>query len=141
MRSIVSDSMGQPRFRALLIGIFAAIALLLAAAGIYGVLSYSVTQRTHEIGIRVALGAARRDVLRMVVRQGMLLAAVGIAAGLAGGAIASRVLSSLLFGVRPTDPATFVAVSAILLAVAFVACFLPARRATRIDAMTALREE
>jgi putative ABC transport system permease protein len=100
-----------------------------------------VTQRTHEIGIRVALGAARRDVLRMVVRQGMLLAAVGIAAGLAGGAIASRVLSSLLFGVRPTDPATFVAVSAILLAVAFVACFLPARRATRIDAMTALREE
>ena len=141
MEEIVSDSMGQPRFRAFLTGAFGAIALLLAAIGIYGVLSYSVSQRAHEIGIRVALGASRSAVLRLVVGQGMSLAAIGVGIGLVGGAIASRLVSTLLFGVAASDLPTFVGVPAILLLVALAACAIPGRRAMRIDPMTALREE
>jgi putative ABC transport system permease protein len=140
MEEIVAESTGQPRFRAFLIGIFAGVALLLAAIGIYGVLSYSVAQRTHEIGIRVALGAERGRVLRLVVGQGMRLAAIGVGIGLLGGAFGSSVVSKLLFGVAPRDPATFVAVPAVLLAVALFACLVPARRASSVDPMTALRE-
>jgi putative ABC transport system permease protein len=141
MEEIVSESMGQPRFRAFLTGVFGAIALLLAAIGIYGVLSYSVSQRAHEIGIRVALGASRSAVLRLVVGQGMSLAAIGVGIGLLGGAIASRLVAALLFGVAATDLPTFVGVPAILLLVALAACAIPGRRAMRIDPIAALREE
>jgi predicted permease len=141
MRSVVSDSMGQPRFRALLIGIFAGIALLLAAAGIYGVLSYTVMQRTHEIGIRVALGAERGHVLRLIVGHGMRLAAIGVGIGLLGGLAVSRFLKAVLFGVETTDLATFAAVPGILLLVALAACAIPGWRATRVDPVVALREE
>jgi putative ABC transport system permease protein len=141
METIVADSMDQPRFRAFLTAIFAFIALLLAAIGIYGMLSYSVAQRTHEIGIRIALGAGSSDVLRLIVAQGMSPAAIGVAAGVLGGAIVSRLVAALLFEVAPTDLPTFVAVPAILLLVALAACVIPAARATRVDPTVALREE
>jgi putative ABC transport system permease protein len=141
MDEIVDSATGQPRFRALLTGVFAAIALLLAAIGIYGVLSYSVARRVHEIGIRVALGAERRDVLRLVVGRGMLLAVRGVAIGLAGGALAGRLVSGLLFGVTAADVPTFLAVPAVLLSVAFGACLVPGLRALRVDPVVALREE
>jgi putative ABC transport system permease protein len=141
METIVADSMDQPRFRAFLTAIFAFIALLLAAIGIYGMLSYSVAQRTHEIGIRIALGAGSSDVLRLIVAQGMSPAAIGVAAGVLGGAIVSRLVAALLFEVAPTDLPTFVAVPAILLLVALAACAIPAARATRVDPTVALREE
>jgi predicted permease len=141
MAQILSDSLATQRLAMLLLSIFAAGALVIAAVGIYGVMSYAVVQRTHELGIRLALGAQPRDVLRLVIRQGMLLALAGIAVGLVGALLLTRVLTTLLYGVRATDPATFTAVSLLLLMVALTACFIPAHRATRVDPLIALRYE
>jgi predicted permease len=144
MEEIASESMSAQRFPMILLGIFAALALLLASVGIYGVISYSVTQRVHEIGIRMALGAHKRDVFRMVVGQGLALALAGLAIGVVAALILTRVLSSfslLLYGVGASDPVTFITVSVMLLFVAVVACYLPTRRAMRVDPMVALRHE
>ncbi|HEX8180907.1 MAG TPA: ABC transporter permease [Pyrinomonadaceae bacterium] len=141
MAQILSDSLAAQRLSMLLLSLFAAGALIIAAVGIYGVMSYSVVQRTHELGIRLALGAQPRDVLRLVIRQGMLLALAGVAVGLIGALLLTRVMTTLLYGVHPTDPVTFTAVSLILLTVALTACFIPARRATRVDPLIALRDE
>jgi predicted permease len=137
----LSQSLARRRFAMLALGLFAAVAMLLAAVGIYGLMSYAVAERTREIGIRVALGAQTGDVLKLVVGQGMLLAAVGVAVGLVGAAGVTRVMSSLLFGVGATDPVTFAAPSLLLAGVALLACYLPARRAMRVDPMVALRYE
>ena len=139
MDDVFSDSVSRPRFLAQLLGIFASVALLLAAIGTYGILAYSVTERRHEIGIRMALGADRRGVLTMVIRQGLTVTLAGLVVGLVGAIAVSRLASSLLFGVKPTDPLTFVSVSAFIVAVAIVACLVPARRATRVDPLSALR--
>jgi predicted permease len=139
MDQIVSRSVAEPRFQAILLGSFGGLGLILAIVGIYGVISYGVTQRTAEIGVRMALGAQPANVLRMVIREGMLLAAAGIAAGIVGALALGRVLQSLLFEVKPTDPATFVSVAIALALVALVACYIPARRAMRVDPMVALR--
>jgi predicted permease len=141
MDAYVADSVSAPRFQAILLGGFAALAMLLAAVGIFGVISYAVAQRTQEIGVRRALGAGTARVMRLVLVQALGLAAAGVAIGLAGALAISRVLRTMLFGVTPTDTLTFTAVSAGLLAVAFLASYLPARRAARIDPMTALRWE
>ena len=141
MNQLVYRSASAPRFNSALLGVFAALALVLAAVGIYGVMSYAVAQRTHEIGVRVALGARTSDILLQVVRQGMLPAAAGIAIGTAGAWAVTRFLSSLLFGVTPTDPVTFALVTLLLAAVAVLACILPARRATKVDPVVALRYE
>ena len=141
MEQHLSASAAQPRFRTLLLGLFACVALLLASIGIYGVISYSVTQRTHEIGLRVALGAQSADVLKLVVWQGMRLALVGIVVGVIGAFVVTRVMSSFLFGVSATDPLTFAGVSLLLAVVSFLACYIPARRATKVDPMVALRYE
>ena len=138
---MLSDSIAQPRVYLILVAIFALVGLLLAAIGIYGVISYSVTQRTGEFGVRLALGASSADVLRMVLVDGMKLAGAGIAAGLVGAFALSRLIVSVLYGVTSTDTMTLFGVPAILLAVAIVACYLPARRATRVDPLVALRHE
>jgi putative ABC transport system permease protein len=141
MEQVVSDSTAQPRFYLVLLGTFGIVALILAAVGIYGVMSYSVSRRTHEIGIRMALGAGEGNVLKLVTGQGMLLALMGAAAGLAGALLLTRLMSSLLYGVRPTDALTFVAVSLLLVSVAILGSYIPARRATKVDPMVALRHE
>jgi putative ABC transport system permease protein len=141
MDRIVTDAVTQPRFNMVLLAVFGSIALILSAAGIYGVMSYSVTQRTPEIGIRMALGAQASDVLRMVVGQGMILAAIGIAVGLISSFALTRLISSLLYGVSATDPITFVVISLLLAGVALGACFVPALRAAKVDPTEALRYE
>jgi len=139
MENIVSESVARQRFSMLLLGIFAGLALVLAAVGIYGVMSYSVAQRTREIGIRMALGAQRADVLKLTIGQGLKLVVTGVAFGLAAAVIMTRLMSSLLFGVSATDPMTFVTISFVLVSVAVLASYIPALRATRVDPMFALR--
>jgi putative ABC transport system permease protein len=141
LRQVLSESVAQPRFRTLLIGGFALLATVLAAVGVYGLVSYSVTQRTREIGIRIALGARPEQVMRPVLREGLLLGAAGIALGLAGAAAATRLLASFLFDVEPFDPITFAAVALLLLAITLLASYVPSRRALRVDPITALRAE
>ena len=141
MDQIIARSVADRRFALELLGVFAAVALLLAAIGIYGVMSYSFSQRTHEVGIRVALGAQRLHILRMALAEGMRIVVIGLAAGLVGAGIMTRFFRSMLFDVGTTDPITFLAVSAILAGVALFACYIPARRATRVDPLVALRQE
>jgi len=141
MESIVSEAVTQPRFNLTLLGIFGSIALILSAAGIYGVTSYTVTQRTHEIGIRMAVGARENDVLRLMMRQGMVPAISGLAIGLAAASVLTRLMENFLLGVSATDPLTFGALSILLLSVALLACYFPARKATKVDPMIALRYE
>jgi ABC-type antimicrobial peptide transport system permease subunit len=141
MEEVVDDNSRGQRFLSSLVGSFAALAALLAAVGIYGVLSYAVTQRTRDIGIRMSLGASRARVLGEVLRQGMLLALVGFAFGIAGAFAAGRVMQSLLHEVQPRDPAIFAAAAAFLSLVTLLACYLPARRAARLDPVSALRYE
>jgi putative ABC transport system permease protein len=137
----IARSLSGRRFNMVMLGLFAVLALTLAAVGIYGIVAYSVTERTHEIGVRLALGAQRRDVVAMVVRHGMIMTVAGTGVGLAAAFAVVRVMSGLLFGVSAADPVTFIAIPVLLLAVALAACYIPARRATRVDPMIALRTE
>jgi putative ABC transport system permease protein len=141
MEQVLWSSVARPRFYMLLLTIFAAVALSLAIIGIYGVVSYAVTQRTHEIGLRMALGATPRDILTLVLKQGMTPALAGVLLGLGVSLALTRVLEGLLYDVRPTDPATFFGVTLLFFTVTLLACYIPARRATRVDPMVTLRHE
>jgi predicted permease len=141
MEQVLADSLASQRLSMLLLSVFAGVALILAAVGIYGVLSYTVVQRTHEIGIRMALGARVTDVFKLVVGQAMIMVLIGIAIGLVGAFAITRVMASLLYGVSATDPLTFGLVSLLLATIALIACLIPARRATKVDPMVALRYE
>ena len=141
MQLVMSETLTRPRFYMLLLLLFAGVAAALAVVGIYGVISYSVTQRTHEIGLRMALGARQADVLKLIVRQGILLAGTGIVIGLLAGLAVTRTMAALLFEVRPHDPLTFAAVALMLALVTLFAAYIPAKRATRVDPMVALRHE
>jgi putative ABC transport system permease protein len=137
----LSESFAGRRFHMILLGVFAALALVLSLVGIYGVMSYSVAQRTREIGVRMALGAERRHVLSLVLGQGLVLTLIGIGAGLAGAFALTRFLATMLYGVHPTDAVTFAVVPLLLTAIAILACYIPARRATKVDPLVALRYE
>jgi putative ABC transport system permease protein len=141
MKQLLAESVSGRRFNMLLLSVFALVALVLALVGIYGVMSYTVSQRTHEIGVRIAVGAQPRDVFRLVIGYGMLLAIIGIALGLIGALGLTRLMTTMLFGVEPNDPATFVSITVLLIAVALAACYLPGRRATKVDPLVALRYE
>jgi putative ABC transport system permease protein len=141
MEENISTSVSQPRFRTVLLAIFAISALLLSVVGLYGLMAYSVSQRVHELGIRITLGAQKGDVLKLIVGQGLKLVLIGVAVGLAGAFALSRILSTFLYGVTATDPITFAGVSVTLIAVAFIACYIPALRATKVDPIVALRYE
>src|SRR5262249_38893197 len=141
MRDRISDSMARQRFSTTMLTAFALFALVLAIVGTYGVMSFLVTQGTHDIGIRIALGAQMSNIVWLVVGRGMELAVIGVAVGLLGALALTRLMSSMLFGTTATDPMTFSAVPVILLAIALIAAYLPAKRATRVDPMVALREE
>jgi putative ABC transport system permease protein len=141
MHQVMDEFVGRERFSTLLLGIFAGLATLLAAVGIFGVMSYSVTLRTREIGLRMALGAQPGEVLTLILKQGFLLTLIGIGLGVAGALAVTRVLSGLLFGVGSTDPATFAAIVLLFTFVSLIACYLPAQRATRVDPLIALRSE
>jgi len=138
---LLSESLAEPRFYLMLMGCFAGVALLLVAMGIYSVIAYQVSQRTHEIGIRIALGARTVDVLRLVLRQGMGLVLAGVGVGVIGAYAATRLISTMLFGISPTDPLTFAGIMLLLIGVGLLACYLPARRAAKLDPMVALRCE
>jgi ABC-type antimicrobial peptide transport system permease subunit len=141
MQEVIAETLGERRVSMIVLAAFAALALGLASMGIYGVISYLVGQRTHEIGIRVALGAKQSDVLGMVLREGMRMTVIGVAIGLIAAAGLTRLMANLLFGVSATDPLTFAGVAVVLTFVALVACYLPARRATKVDPILALRHE
>ncbi|MBI3280368.1 MAG: FtsX-like permease family protein [Acidobacteria bacterium] len=141
MKEVVDRRLSQPRFIASLLGIFGLIALALLITGVYGVTAYTVRVRTYEIGIRIALGAARREVLAAVLRRGVRLAVIGIVLGAAGAFVASRALTSALYEIKPADPATFIAAALLVTAASLLASYAPARRATRINPVEALRHE
>ncbi len=141
MKELLADSISRARFATLLLSIFAVVAFMLASVGIYGVMSYSVTQRTNEIGIRIALGASGRSVLGLVLKRGLILAVSGVVVGLIGSLALTRLLTNLLFCVSATDPLTFALAPILLTAVAIVATYIPARRATKVDPLVALRYE
>jgi putative ABC transport system permease protein len=141
MDQLLADSISRSRFTMLLLGIFACIALVLASVGIYGVIAYSVTQRTQEFGIRMALGANRRDVFRLVLGQGTRLTLLGVGLGIVAALVVTRLMATLLYSISATDPLTFAAVALLLALVALAACYIPARRATRVDPIIALRYE
>jgi putative ABC transport system permease protein len=141
MDDLITSALKRPRFNLVLVGIFAATALLLAAVGIYGVMSYLVEQQTREIGIRAALGAKRSDIFKLVIGHGLVMAAIGIVFGLVASVGLTRFLAGLLYGVTTFDPMTFVGISILLLVVSVLACYIPARRATKVDPLVALRYE
>jgi len=141
MEEWLSTGAAQPRINATLVGVFAGVALLIAVIGIYGVLSYSVSQRTREIGVRMAIGAREENVLSLILRQGMMVAMAGIAAGVVCALLFSRVVESIVFGIQVRDPLTFLGAAAVLSVAAAIACYIPARRASRLDPIVALRED
>jgi putative ABC transport system permease protein len=141
MERLISGSVAGQRFNALLLGAFGALALVLAVFGVFGVINYSVAQRTHEIGVRIALGAQRRDIFELIIGQGMRLAFLGIGIGLLGALALTRILADMLYEVSPVDAATFTLVPLLLMGVTLLACYVPARRAAKVDPMIALRCE
>ena len=141
MEAMLSENVAAPRFRTLLFAVFAGLAVCLAMAGVYGVMAYAVGQRSNEIGLRIALGASTGSVLRLIIGQGLVLAGLGLALGLAAAVAGTRLLTSMLFQVKPNDPLVYLAVASLLGIVALVASYVPARRASRIDPLTAIRQE